>query len=109
MISDFYLMKKTFSTFHTTNVLLQQYREKNFKRYSELISHLYMTENFKKYSELISHLLMTEKNNNFLIKSHEAQPTSYTPLPEVNEMYTHNSKREDLGPSRGHCEERFFS
>ncbi|XP_060186086.1 uncharacterized protein LOC132615496 [Lycium barbarum] len=52
-ISDSDMLEKTFSTFHASNVLLQQqYREKGFK----------------KYSELISHLLVAEQNNDLLMK-----------------------------------------
>jgi hypothetical protein len=33
------MLEKTFSTFHPSNILLQQkYRERNFKKYSELIN-----------------------------------------------------------------------
>ena len=52
-ISEIDMMEKTFSTFHASNVLLQQqYREKDFK----------------KYSELISHLLVAEQNNDLIIE-----------------------------------------
>ena len=38
-ITDEDMLEKTFSTFHASNVLLQQqYREKGFRKYSELIS-----------------------------------------------------------------------
>ena len=44
-VSEIDMMKKTFSTFHASNVLLQQqYREKGFKNYFELISHLLVAE-----------------------------------------------------------------
>lgn len=63
------MLEKTFSTFHATNVLLQQqYREKGFK----------------KYSELISCLLVAKQNNELLLKNHEARPTGSAPSPEVN-------------------------
>jgi len=49
---DDLLEKKTFSTFHASNMLLQQqYRERGFK----------------KYSKLISCLLVAEQNNELLI------------------------------------------
>lgn len=68
-ITDDDMLEKTFSTFHATNVLLQQqYREKGFK----------------KYSELISCLLVAEQNNELLLKNHEARPTGSAPSPEVN-------------------------
>ena len=49
-VSEIDMMEKTFSTFHASNVLLQQqYREKGFKRYSELISHLHVAEKIMIY------------------------------------------------------------
>ncbi|XP_016556213.2 uncharacterized protein LOC107855720 [Capsicum annuum] len=75
-------MDKTLSTFHASNVVLQQhYREKGFK----------------KYSELSSHLLMAEQNNNLLMKNHELRPAGSTPFPEVNEVYAHYARH-----GRGH-------
>ncbi|XP_059281381.1 uncharacterized protein LOC132035079 [Lycium ferocissimum] len=77
-ISDSDMLEKTFSTFHASNVLLQQqYREKGFT----------------KYRDLIAHLLVAEQNNDLLMKKHENRPTSATPLPEVNEVYAHYSRR----------------
>ena len=68
-IIDHDMLEKTFSTFHASNVLLQQqYREKGFK----------------KYSELISCLLVAERNNELLLKNHEARPAGAAPFPEVN-------------------------
>ncbi|XP_070017073.1 uncharacterized protein [Nicotiana sylvestris] len=67
-------------------VLQQQYREKGFK----------------KYSELISLLLVAERNNDFLMRSQENRPTGSTPLPEVDEVYSHYTKRgKGRGPIRG--------
>ena len=44
-VSEIDMMEKMFSTFHASNVILQQqYREKSFKKYSELISHLLVAE-----------------------------------------------------------------
>ena len=58
------MLEKTFSTFHASNVLLQQqYREKGFK----------------KYSELISCLLVAEQNNELLMKNHETRPSGSNP------------------------------
>ena len=68
-ITDEDMLEKTFSTFHASNVLLQQqYREKGFR----------------KYSELISCLLVAKQNNELLMKNHEARPTGSAPFPEVN-------------------------
>ena len=86
-VSEIDMMEKTFSTFHASNVLLQQqYREKGFK----------------KYSELISHLLVAEQNNDLLLKNHGNRPTGSEPLPEVNEAYAHHARRgKGRGPNRG--------
>jgi len=44
-ITDDDMLEKTLSTFHALNMLLQQqYREKGFKKYSELISCLLVAE-----------------------------------------------------------------
>ncbi|XP_073130786.1 uncharacterized protein [Henckelia pumila] len=68
-VTDQDMLEKTFSTFHASNVLLQQqYRERGFK----------------KYSELISCLLVAEQNNELLMKNHQLRPTGSTPFPEAN-------------------------
>ncbi|XP_074361486.1 uncharacterized protein LOC141701742 [Apium graveolens] len=65
------MLEKTYSTFHTNNMLLQQqYRERRFT----------------KYSELISVLLLAEQNNELLMKNHQVCPTGSTPFPETNVM-----------------------
>ncbi|XP_074290545.1 uncharacterized protein LOC141617261 [Silene latifolia] len=86
------MLEKTYSTFHANNIVLQtQYREKGFK----------------KYSELISCLLVAEQNNELLMKNHESRPTDSTPLPEANIM-SYNEKRNyrdhasSSGQGRGH-------
>ncbi|XP_070005762.1 uncharacterized protein [Nicotiana sylvestris] len=67
-------------------VMQQQYREKGFK----------------KYSELISLVLVAERNNDLLMRNHENRPTGSTPLPEVDEVYSHYAKRgKGRGPIRG--------
>ena len=72
-ISDEMLLEKTFSTFHASNMLLQQqYRERGFK----------------KYSELISCLLVAEQNNELLMKNHQSRPTGSQPFPEVNATFS---------------------
>nr|XP_009596062.1 uncharacterized protein LOC104092235 [Nicotiana tomentosiformis] len=76
-------------------VLQQQYQEKGFK----------------KYSELISLLLVAERNNDLLTRNHKNQPTGSTPLPEMNEVYSHNYKSgkvRDPVRGRGHGQERNF-
>ncbi|KAM3356770.1 hypothetical protein P3S68_023484 [Capsicum galapagoense] len=86
-VNDNDMMEKTLSTFHASNVLLQQqYREKGFK----------------KYTKLSSHLLVAEQNNDLLMKNHENRPTGSAPFPEVNDVHTHHARRgKDRGPGRG--------
>ncbi|XP_042380127.1 uncharacterized protein LOC121972537 [Zingiber officinale] len=93
-ITDEDMLEKTYSTFHTSNMLLQQqYREKGFK----------------KYSELITCLLVAEHNNELLMKNHEIRPTGASPIPEVNGITGKNDKRQHRrkfhhghGRGRGH-------
>ncbi|XP_070022905.1 uncharacterized protein [Nicotiana sylvestris] len=86
-ITDYDMLEKTFTTFHASNMILQQqYREKGFK----------------KYSELISLLLVAERKNDLLMRNHENLPTGSTPLPEVDEVYSYYAKRgKGRGPIRG--------
>ncbi|XP_017227796.1 uncharacterized protein LOC108203393 [Daucus carota subsp. sativus] len=87
-ITDKDMLEKTYSTFHANNMLLQQqYRERGFT----------------KYSELISVLLLAEQNNELLLKNHQVRPTGSTPFPEVNAV-TNNEYRDNksFGRGRGH-------
>ncbi|XP_074567163.1 uncharacterized protein LOC141823846 [Curcuma longa] len=85
-ITDGDMLEKTFSTFHASNVLLQQQ---------------YRAKGFEKYSELISCLLLAEQNNELLMKNHEARPTGSTPFPEVN-VTSSNYGGQHRGRGRGH-------
>jgi hypothetical protein len=68
-ITDEGMLEKIFSTFHVSNLLLQQqYRE----------------HSFKKYSKLISYLLIAEQNNELLMKNHQSRPTGFSSFPEAN-------------------------
>ena len=63
------ILEKTFMTFHASNVpLQQQYRERRFT----------------KYSELISCLLVAKQNNELLLKNHQSRPIGSVSLPEAN-------------------------
>ncbi|KAL7608779.1 hypothetical protein Lser_V15G09947 [Lactuca serriola] len=86
-ITDEDMLEKTFSTFHATNMLLQQqYREKGFK----------------KYCELISCLLVAEQNNELLMKNHQSRPTGSSPFPEVNATSSnYNGRGSNRGRGRG--------
>ncbi|XP_031094288.1 uncharacterized protein LOC116010051 [Ipomoea triloba] len=87
-ITDDDMLEKTFSTFHASNMVLQQqYREKGFT----------------KYSQLISCLLVAEQNNELLLKNHEARPTGSIPFPEVNSVSNNNNAK---GHGRGHSRRR---
>ncbi|XP_048613578.1 uncharacterized protein LOC125587354 [Brassica napus] len=68
-ITDADMLEKTFSTFHTSNVLLQQqYREKGFST----------------YANLISCLLLAEQNNELLMRNSEMRPPGAKALPEAH-------------------------
>ncbi|XP_074328320.1 uncharacterized protein LOC141666225 [Apium graveolens] len=86
-ISDNDTLEKTYSTFHDNNMLLQQqYRERGFI----------------KYYELMSVLLLAEQNNELLMKNHQARPTGSTPFPKAN-MVTSNEfgQNNQFGRGRG--------
>ncbi|XP_070681779.1 uncharacterized protein [Malus domestica] len=63
------LLEKTFSTFHASNVLLQQQ---------------YKARGFIEYNQLISVLLVAEQNNELMMKNHNSRPTGSAPFLEVN-------------------------
>ena len=82
-ITDEDMLEETYTTFHVSNVLLQQqYRERRFS----------------KYSELIACLLVAEQNNELLLKNHQSRPTGSIPLPEANATIQVNR----CGRGRGH-------
>ena len=85
-ITDADMLEKTFSTFHASNMLLQQqYREKGFKQ----------------YFELISCLLVVEQNNELLMKNHESRLTEIIPFPEMNVVnFNNRGRRHDRGRGR---------
>ncbi|GKF46138.1 hypothetical protein Tco_0135940, partial [Tanacetum coccineum] len=95
-ITDEEMLEKTFSTFHASNLLLQQqYRERGFK----------------KYCDLISCLLVAEQNNELLMKNHESRPTGSAPLSEAN-MVAYNQiggRGRSRGLDRGRGQGRGFS
>ncbi|CAL9019213.1 unnamed protein product, partial [Prunus brigantina] len=68
-ITDEDMLEKTFTNFHASNMLLQQqYREKGFT----------------KYFQLISCLLIAKQNNELLMKNHHSHPTGSKPFPKSN-------------------------
>ena len=88
-ITDEDMLEKTFTTFHASNVLLQQqYRERRFT----------------KYSELIACLLVVEKNNELLLQSHQSRSTGSKPFPEANATFASpysNRQGHKNGPTMG--------
>ena len=78
-ITDEEMLEKTYSTFHASNITLQQQ---------------YSLRGFKKYSELISSLLVAEKNNEFLIKNHQSRPTSSVAFSKANVAFSKNYGQE---------------
>ena len=92
------MLEKIFSTFHALNLLLQQqYHEKGFK----------------KYLELISCLLVDEQNNELLMKIHEARLTGFASFLEVNvTTYQHHNQTHGFSCGSRHicgpgCSSRF--
>ena len=53
----------------------------------------YREKKFTKYSELISCLLVVRKNNEQLMKNHQARPTSVAVVPEVNAVDNHRHNK----------------
>ncbi|KAM7466550.1 hypothetical protein LguiB_014112 [Lonicera macranthoides] len=77
-VTEEQMIEKTLSTFHAQNVLLQQqYRERRFST----------------YAELVSCLLVAEQNNKVLIKNHNSRPTGSEAIPEANVNFGHNRSR----------------
>ncbi|XP_027102933.2 uncharacterized protein [Coffea arabica] len=73
----------------------------------------YREKGFKKYSELIACLLLAEQNNELLLKNHESRPTGASPFPEANGTQFQNSgrgrgrgRRGGRGRGRGHGRSR---
>ena len=80
------MIEKTYTTFHASNMLLQQqYRERRFT----------------KYSELIACLLIAKQNNELLLKNHQSHPIGSMALLEANAILVSNH-RHGRGRGRGH-------
>ncbi|KAL0411297.1 UNVERIFIED_CONTAM: hypothetical protein Slati_3719400 [Sesamum latifolium] len=92
------MLKKIFSTFHASILVLQQqYRERGFKI----------------YSELISCLLVAEENNQLLLNNHHTRPTGSKSLPEnsaaspeANATSSRKGRGRYHGSPRGHSYRR---
>ncbi|XP_074326734.1 uncharacterized protein LOC141664678 [Apium graveolens] len=74
-------------------------------RLQDYKSQQYRERGFTKYSELISVLLLAEQKNELLLKNDQARPTGSTPFPKVNAV-TNNEYRDNksfgCGRGRGH-------
>lgn len=85
-ITEEQMINKTLSTFHAQHVTLQtQYRERRFK----------------KYSELISTLLVAEQNNDLLLKNHNLRPTGSLAFNEVNAVERSNPPEANIAHRGG--------
>ena len=76
------MLEMIFSTFHASNIILQQQ---------------YRKRNFTKYSELISVLLTTKKTNELLLKNYDLRSTGSTTVSEA-----HVGSNRSFGLSNGH-------
>ncbi|XP_076889998.1 uncharacterized protein LOC143540932 [Bidens hawaiensis] len=97
-ITEENMLEKTFSTFHISNINLQQQ---------------YRLQNFKRYSDLNSFILTAEKNNELLMKNHQSRPTGSLAIPEVN-VATNNDAKDSgkkwvQGRGRGHFDKSHFN
>ena len=80
------LLEKTYWTFHATNIILhQQYR----------------AHKFTKFSDLISILLIAEKQNQLLMRNHQARPTGSHATPEAYAIHSRSQKRRHHRRGRG--------
>ncbi|XP_019241827.1 PREDICTED: uncharacterized protein LOC109221845 [Nicotiana attenuata] len=81
---------------------------KTVSEYNSAIFKQYREKGFKKYSELITCLLVAEQNNTLLIKNHEARPTGSAPFPEANAVaaYDKFERKQNNYRGRGHGRER---
>ena len=85
-VTDADIIDKTLSTFHPTNMVLQeQYRHAKYA----------------KYSELISVLLVAEKQNELLMKNHSTRSTGTMAVPEAHAVTqsvgSSHGRRKDKG------------
>nr|GEW45187.1 hypothetical protein [Tanacetum cinerariifolium] len=80
------MLEKTFSTFHASNINLQQQ---------------YRLQNFKRYYDLNVNLLVAEKNNELLMKNHQNRPTRSLAIPEANDVNNNDTKRSGSKRGRG--------
>ncbi|XP_020242682.1 uncharacterized protein LOC109820898 [Asparagus officinalis] len=81
-VSEERMLEKTYTSFHEKDaILMQQYRERKFK----------------KYSELHSTLLMAEQNRELLLATHNLRPAGSAPLPEAHMFSSQKQKKKHKG------------
>ena len=85
VITEEQKLEKTFSTFHASQVLLQQQ---------------YRMRGYTEYSDLVASLLVAEQNNELLIKNHQSRPTGTMTYPEINAT-TFNQGRGGFNRTKG--------
>lgn len=93
-VTEHMLLEKTYSTFHSSNQILQQQ---------------YRTKGYDTYTELISCLLLAEANNELLMRNNASRPAGSSAIPEAHKVepevpkeanYVQNDKRPQ-GRGRG--------
>ncbi|GJV49943.1 hypothetical protein Tco_1440155 [Tanacetum coccineum] len=104
-VTDADMLEKTYSTFHASNMTLQQQ---------------YRLQNFTRYSELNAYLLVAEQNNVLLMKNHQSRPVGSLAYPEVNatkndtksfmrgQGQSHGKGRGQFGKNNSHGHNRSF-
>ncbi|XP_074352123.1 uncharacterized protein LOC141691287 [Apium graveolens] len=76
---------------------------------SEYLTQQYREKSFTKYSDLISCLLVAEENNKLLMKNHESRPTESRPFPEANATIYNYGRGQGGGRGRGDNRGRGFA
>jgi hypothetical protein len=85
-ITDADMIEKTLSTFHPSNIVLQQqYRNSKYQKYSEL-------------SEVLS---VAEQQNEVLMSNHSARPTGSIAVPEAHANVAESSCNRKWGCGKG--------
>ena len=66
-----------------------------------LLQQQYRERHFQTFSELIFVFLLAEQNNEFLLKNHEARPIGATAFPEANVVASSSRQNYTRGRDRG--------
>jgi hypothetical protein len=85
-ITDADMIKKTLSTFHPGNIVLQQQ---------------YWNSKYQKYSELSEVLYVVEQQNEVLMSNHSARPTGSIAVPEAHANVAESSRNWKWGRGKG--------